>query len=78
MTTFAPDAYPHCGASWVAEEIPLDLRHHYGGRTHFRRSIGVYDLRLDMRTAVQCRDCGVSFNRWSGQPITATPSTTLY
>lgn len=72
MTAFAPETCPHCGVSWVAEEIPIDLRHQYGGRTHFRRSIGIYDLRLDMRTAVQCPDCGARFDRWNGKHIATT------
>ena len=35
------DTCPECGVSWQGEEIPAESRHHYGGKTHFRRVLGV-------------------------------------
>lgn len=63
---FAPLACPACGVSWIGEEIPAELRSHHGGRSRYRRSIGIYDLRLDQRIAIACPDCGAVFDRWTG------------
>jgi endogenous inhibitor of DNA gyrase (YacG/DUF329 family) len=57
------DTCPACGTSWIADEIPADLRHHYGGVTHYRRTIGIYDLYKDTRVAVACPDCGTRFKQ---------------
>lgn len=57
------DVCPACGASWIGEEIPVDLRHHYGGPTHYRRTIGIYDLYKDQRVAIDCPDCGTRFKQ---------------
>lgn len=65
---------PACEASWIGEEIPPELRHHYGGATHGRRCIGIYDLHLDMRVAIACPDCKAMFDRWTGLRIHALPA----
>lgn len=57
------DACPECGTSWLAEPIPEASRHHYGGRTHFRRLIGIYDPRRDRTVAWRCPDCGTEWDR---------------
>jgi predicted RNA-binding Zn-ribbon protein involved in translation (DUF1610 family) len=61
---------PDCGASWLAGEIPADSRHHYGGKTHFRRVIAIeYDysnpMRYDGVSEWRCPDCGARFGRWT-------------
>lgn len=71
--TFRPLACPACGVSWVGEKIPLESRHHYGGATHFRRSIGLYDVHLDMTVAIACPDCRAMFDRWTGIRIKSVP-----
>lgn len=62
-----------CGVSWIGEKIPPDIRHHYGGRTHGRRTIGIYDLHLDMRVAIACPDCKTMFDRWTGETLSQLP-----
>lgn len=64
-----PQQCPHCGTSWVADEIPVHIRHHYGGRTHFWRTIGIYDILLDGNIAYACPDCESVFERWTHQRI---------
>lgn len=66
-----PDNCPLCGAIWLGDEIPPDLRHHYGSRTHFRRTIGIYDLLRDMRVGYSCPDCGTAFDSWTHRPVSA-------
>ena len=60
-----PQNCPYCGVSLLGEEIPLDKRHLYGGKTHYFRLIGievqgVYDGVLFYR----CPDCKRAFHRW--------------
>jgi len=75
VSDFSPLACPVCGVSWVGEEISPDLRNHYGGLTHGRRSIGVYDMQRDMRVAIACRDCTPMFDRWTGLRLYALSNT---
>ncbi len=44
MTNFSPLSCPACGTTWIGEEIPQDIRHHYGGNTHYRHTIWIYDM----------------------------------
>lgn len=71
--SFRPLACPACGVSWVGEEIPAEMRHHYGDVTRFRRCIGIYDIHLDMRVAIACPDCKALFDRWTGMRIASVP-----
>lgn len=71
--TSKPLACPACGASWVAEEIPPDIRYHYGGQTHYRRCIGLYDPLKDMNVAIACPDCKAIFDRWTWARLKAAP-----
>jgi predicted RNA-binding Zn-ribbon protein involved in translation (DUF1610 family) len=64
---------PACGATWIGDEIPPDIRHHYGVASHFRRSIGIYDMELDMTIAIACPDCGAMFDRWTGTRLNSAP-----
>lgn len=47
---------PFCKCSLIGDEIPVDIRHHYGG-THWRREIGIYSRILDRTVAFRCPDC---------------------
>lgn len=54
---------PKCGTNWLAERIPEKDRESYGGATHFRRVIALYDLERDTTVAWKCPDCGEEFPR---------------
>lgn len=59
------DKCPKCGVSWIGDEIPEDIRHHYSG-THWRREIGIdggYMGIYDGTVAIRCPDCGEEFPR---------------
>lgn len=65
---------PHCGVSLLGEEIPeADRDTYYGGRTHFRRAIGVEVFSVyDGLLFWKCPDCGGSWHRWpEGHPLRA-------
>lgn len=63
MKPIRPDHCPVCGAGWLSEEIPPDIRHHYGGATHYRRTISIYDCIMDMGILYACPDCLAIFER---------------
>lgn len=68
------DNCPQCGSSWIGEEIPEENREDYGGRTHFRRVIGVEywygsPERYDGISEYRCPDCKTRWGRWTGQVI---------
>lgn len=48
---------PACGADWQGDEIPATHREHFGGKTHYRRLIAVYDRDKDRTVAWRCPDC---------------------
>lgn len=50
-----------CGASFVGPEIPLEIRHLFGGHTHWDRKIAIVDQIKDCYTHLECPDCG---HRW--------------
>lgn len=68
-----PDTCPVCGSSWIGDEIPVESLHHYGGATHYRRCIGIYDIYRDERVAYACPDCNAVFDRWTGRRIHLQP-----
>lgn len=68
MTTDDLTVCPGCGASWIGEPIPIDIRHHFRS-THFRRCIGYYDMHLDITIGHQCPDCNSFFDRWTAKEI---------
>jgi predicted RNA-binding Zn-ribbon protein involved in translation (DUF1610 family) len=51
------DACPKCGKSWIGDPIPETHREHFGGATHFRRVIAIYDRDKDSTVAWRCPDC---------------------
>lgn len=57
------DTCPICGVSWVGDPIPETHRQHYGGATHFRRLIAMYDVTLDCTTQWKCPDCLTLWDR---------------
>lgn len=63
MRVQRPDSCPVCGATWLDGEIPPESRHHYGGATHFRRTISIYDSIMDMGILYACPDCESIFER---------------
>jgi len=63
--TQKPDTCPICGATWLGEEIPPDLRHHYASVTHFRRTICIYEPIADTCFLYACPDCKSVFKRHS-------------
>jgi hypothetical protein len=63
MSNQRPDSCPVCGATWLAEEIPPESRHHYAGATHYRRTICIYDCIMDMGILYACPDCESIFER---------------
>lgn len=54
---------PACGASWLGEPISEANREAYGGATHYRTLIGIYDRNLDRTVAWRCPDCGQRWDR---------------
>lgn len=62
-----PDNCPNCGVTWIDEPIPMDIRHSYGSRTHFRREIAIYDRDLDCTIAWECPDCRYQLARDAGE-----------
>lgn len=58
MTRERIDHCPHCKTSLIGEPIPEKDRHHFGGSTHFRREIAIYDRDRDETTHFRCPDCG--------------------
>jgi len=57
------DNCPHCGVSLIGEPIPIRRRLDYGGKTHFRREIAIYDRDKDRTVAYKCPDCGQEWKR---------------
>ena len=51
------DNCPNCGTSLLDKPIPEESRHMYGGKTHFRRVIGIYSREQDRTVAWRCPDC---------------------
>jgi hypothetical protein len=51
------DTCPNCKANLVGEPIPEESREAYGGKTHFRRVIGLYSRERDRTVAWRCPDC---------------------
>jgi len=59
------DDCPKCGVSWIGDEIPENIRHHYSV-THWRKEIGIDGGMLgiyDGIVAIRCPDCGEEFPR---------------
>lgn len=54
---------PECGKSWIGEPIPETHREHFGGSTHFRRCIAIYDRDKDRTVAWRCPDCEMEWER---------------
>ena len=50
-----------CRADLRGNVIPKKDREAFGGRTHFDRTIGIYDMAQDRTVRYQCPDCGF---RW--------------
>ena len=65
MVTDETKTCPSCGSDWVdwAHPIPEKSRENYGGKTHFMRQIGIYDIDRDRTRAYQCPDCKEEFPR---------------
>ena len=59
-----PDNCPNCGVTWIGEPIPDSDREFFGGKTHFRREIGV-EIRgkYDGVDHWKCPDCLATFDR---------------
>lgn len=62
------DNCPSCNSSWIDKEIPEESRHFFGGATHFKREIGIYDMSRDMTVRWKCPDCGMEFDRFTMDP----------
>ena len=58
-----PDTFPNCHANLQGDEIPEDAREHYGGKTHYRRTIAIYNAQEDRTVAWRCPDCGHEWER---------------
>jgi uncharacterized C2H2 Zn-finger protein len=54
---------PECKASFQGKPIPIEHQHHFGGKTHFSRLIGIYCLERDRTTHWKCPDCGHEWGR---------------
>jgi hypothetical protein len=52
-----PEFCPKCNADLKGEPIPEQYRSMYGGKTHYSRTIGLYDRGLDRTTHWLCPDC---------------------
>jgi len=52
-----------CGADWQGKPIPEADQHHFGGKKHFSRLIGIYSQELDRTVYYQCPDCGSEITR---------------
>lgn len=55
---------PHCGTDLRGERIPqehIDRGYYSADDPWFYRTIGIYDMGLDMTVEWQCPDCG---GRW--------------
>lgn len=63
---------PKCKVSWIGTPIPHASREHYGGNTHFKREVGIYDMNRDMTVAWECPDCKTRFDRWTMKEIQTT------
>jgi hypothetical protein len=49
---------PHCNANLVGDEIPANIRHHYGSATNWRREIGLVNPhKYDGVWEWKCPDC---------------------
>lgn len=61
---------PNCNADLRGDPIPEESREHYGGKTHFRRVIGVeYQGGFDGISEWRCPDCGYREGRWTGRAL---------
>lgn len=65
------DNCPACNSSWVGEPIPEASRQNYGGKTHFRRVIGIefpcdHPEHYDGVSVWACPDCKAQWNRFTG------------
>lgn len=54
---------PLCGADMRAGGIPLDIREHYGTKTHYSKVIGHEVQGEDRISSWSCPDCGGSWPR---------------
>jgi len=54
---------PECHASWVGQGIPKKQQENYGGATHFRKTIAIYDQDRDRTTGWMCPKCLIIFKR---------------
>jgi len=59
---------PSCKVNLQGDPIPEASRETYGGSTHFKREIGIYDRDLDRTVAWRCPDCGHEWPRILGTP----------
>jgi hypothetical protein len=65
---------PHCGVGLQGAPIPVEHRHlYYGGKTHFRREIGVEHPEIyDGMLYYRCPDCSGAWHRFpEGHPLRA-------
>ncbi len=49
---------PHCNANLLGDKIPDEDIASFGGATHFKREIGIYDWEKDRTVSYKCPDCG--------------------
>jgi predicted RNA-binding Zn-ribbon protein involved in translation (DUF1610 family) len=53
----APLDCPHCGVSLIGNKIPEEDRKWFGGKSNFKREIGIYDTVKDRTVKFRCPDC---------------------
>ena len=58
-----PNTCPECKSDLRGPEIPEVWRHHYAGKTHYHRVVGIYDRGSDRTVAWRCPDCGHGWSR---------------
>lgn len=51
------------GCDLTGAPIPEEHRHLYGGKTHFSRRFGHYDMARDRTVSWSCPDCGITWPR---------------
>lgn len=61
------DRCPKCESSLIGAPIPKDSQEFYGGSTHYRREITVYDWDRDMTIRYKCPDCWAQWDRFTGE-----------
>jgi len=51
------------GCDLTGGPIPEESQHLYGGKTHFSRRVGYYDMTQDRTVSWSCPDCGLTWPR---------------